>query len=380
MAMVNIYFNQWFTSISGVIEDIKSKLKDSIYIVASSKNANHAYKKYVDKFIVEDWECREDDPNFEDTYIEYVLNICIQNNVNIFFVRKYANIVSKNIERFNAVGIRVIVEKYSTLRLLDDKVLAYNKLLDTELNYIIPEYFAVNATRYGLELVVNSKLPAFDLNTHGYSAHSLFETLVNTSGYDNDYYKNNGYCIKKRTDEGGCSYREIDSKPVDYKSLAGYRVNKLSGHDAIRLIESLETADYGKIFIMEKLKTPEISVDCYSSNKGFIAICREKEGRTQRIFYNKQIRDICKNIAQKFELKYPFNVQFMNKEVDGKNELRLLEVNTRLSGGSHYYTLFDMNLAYICLLDIMDMPMYNIDKFIGFTDKHVTYIEKPIEL
>lgn len=44
-----IYFNQFFSSIRGVIQSLKDMFGNSIMIIASSRNPEHAYKDVVDK-------------------------------------------------------------------------------------------------------------------------------------------------------------------------------------------------------------------------------------------------------------------------------------------------------------------------------------------
>ena len=64
------------------------------------------------------------------------------------------------------------------------------------------------------------------------------------------------------------------------------------------------------------------------------------------------------------------------------DDLKLLEVNPRLSGGSYYATLIGLNILEACLIDLVGNKLkvtdYDIDKFSSFDEMHVTYIENPI--
>jgi hypothetical protein len=137
---------------------------------------------------------------------------------------------------------------------------------------------------------------------------------------------------------------------------------------------------------MELLDSPEISVDCYKSKQGFIAICREKikDTRVQRIYYNEEISKICEKIGDIFNFRFPFNVQFRvaHNEISNKIEnLRLLEINPRMSGGTYYSTLFDMNICNVCLCDVLNkVDEYDISKFVKFEDKRVTHVERAISI
>lgn len=363
-----IYFNQWFSSIGTIIKDMKSKLGDNIKIIGSSKNKYHAYKDDVDQFILEDWACSDSSKDFEQVYTNYVYDICLKYNVDIFFVRKYSSHISNQRKKFESIGVKLVLEDVGTFNYLNDKVLTYEKLKGTELSWLIPEYYAIGNSR---RLLMNTTKTI----KNGIDGKELFSKMVSISGFCGNVQ----YCLKKRIDEGGCSYRLIDNKTnLNYDSLSSYRVNKLSRAEAIELIDNLDQNEINRLFLMERLDKPEISVDCYMSKQGFIAICREKDGRVQKVYMNKIMTSICEKIASIFGIKYAFNVQFMAKKENGKNNVRLLEINTRLSGGSYYYTLLDINLAYLMLDDILDLNNYNINDLKLLGEKFVTHIEKPI--
>ena len=356
-----VYFNQWISSISLVLEDLKNKFGDNIKIIASSRNKNHVYKNYVDEFIVEDWEEVENNNALSmKNYVDFVLNLCKEKNVNIFFVKKHSLEIAKAAGSFERLGIVLVQENIDTINTIENKSLTYdiikNKMKDY--SWLIPDY----------------------INT------SNVKELIN---FIESKHKNNcEICLKFNTDEGGASFRHIvDNRPTIH-SLYNYRVNEISTTETYEmLMKNIREVD--RLILMDMLDSPEISVDCYNSKNGFIAICREKvEGRVERIFYNNEIAEICRKIGEVFNLKYIYNVQFRrvhgykekykNNEIDS---LRLLEVNPRMSGGVYMVAAYDMNLAEILLFDIFnDNDKYTMDKFRDFEDKYVTHLELPVKL
>lgn len=350
-----VYFNQWFSSIANVIDDLKKKHGNRIKIIASSKNKDHAYKDSVDVFIVEDWEETDDKEESMQNYIDWVLNLCETYHVDYFFVKKHAKYIRKNSMELYMRGVFLISEDLETLGLMDSKADVYDRLIeDKVLSKYIPEYYIFSDT----------------WNAKTFVKHSL----------DNE----EKICLKLDTDEGGASFRMISNEAVNFESLYKFRINTLNYSDALDLIDSAD-GKIDKILFMELLDNPEISVDCYNSKKGFIAICRCKEGgRREKIYYSKRIANICKRICDELHLRFPFNVQFRYKAGSDKSKtsnLRLLEINPRMSGGLYYEVLHGMNIAEVCLLDMMNMPeLYDINKFKDFKPKYVGHVEKPIKL
>lgn len=349
-----VYFNQWFSSIAWVIDDLKKRNKNEIKIIASSKNANHAYKDYVDEFILEDWEETKDKEQSMKNYTDWVLNLCKKYKVDYFFVKKHCEEITKRFEEFSLSGVFLITEHYETLESMGSKAGVYRKLeQDESLKKYIPMY--LNSAN-GMKLI---------------------RTLSEHRG-------KNDMCLKFDKDEGGASFRAIDDSPVTMSSLYSFRVNKITTDEAIRLIVSADKPD--RLIIMEKLDNPEISVDCYRSKQGFIAICREKgSDRKQHIYYNKEISELCSKIGEVLELKFPYNVQFRyeagSEDGNGVKQLKLLEINPRMSGGLYFEVANGLNIADICLKDCMNRESeYDIKELINFDDKYVTYLELPIKL
>ena len=341
MGTLTIGFNHWFSSIYGVIEDIKNKYKD-IKVVMASSNENHVCKEIVDKFIAEDCKLQNEE------YIDWYLKLCKENDISILFVHKNSKLFAKYKSKFKQSGVTVIVENEDTFNIVEDKVNTYEKFFGKNLNWIVPYFFYGNAE--------------------------------NKDEIINKVVKEHNLCLKKRCDEGGLSFRIIEkNKNMGISSLEKYRVNRITESEAIEIINSAEDR-INELMFMEVLDEPEISVDCYQSKKGFIAISREKlnNSRTERIYFDSRLFNICSEIQYMFRFKYPFNVQFRQtkRDTNGKSKLRLLEINTRLSGGTYLETKTGFNLAHVLIEDLKSTCRYNYLDYVNFNDKLITFVER----
>ena len=353
-----VYFNQWVSSITDVIADLKKRNKDSIKVIASSKNKDHAYKFVVDEFIEEDWEETGKTQEDKNTYIAYILSICKKYKVDIFFVKKHADWIADRANDFALNHVFLINETKELLEEVSRKSRVYDALLSfKEFSHIecIPHYMS-NMKRSELQYIKNTM------------------ELGN-------------WCFKLDNDEGGASFRRVTTTNIDMHSLGHFRTNEMSIREFNDFADSLSDEDISKLIFMEVLDSPEISVDCYESKQGFISICRCKLPGTRKevIFYNNEISSLCKNICSIYKFKFPFNVQFRLKHgctdyKDVKN-LRLLEINPRMSGGIYYEVAVGLNIAEICLRDVMNVPeRYSIKNFELKEDIFVTHVERAIIL
>lgn len=351
--MKTIYFNQWFSSIANVIEDIKSR--NMVRMVASSRTPEHAYRYSVDKFVVEDWEeVKNSESASMKNYVDWVLTLCEREHVDLFFVKKHAVHIMKQAKRFEELGVILISEDYQTLKSMESKVGVYEALDAsgiTSLQHCIPEF-------------------------------RTFEAPEDAVAYVEKHRKKNNICLKFDKDEGGASFRAIKDKKPSWKDLYFYDVNTMTTDETCQLI-----SDAGKkvnrLIFMEMLDSPEISIDCYNSENGFIALARMKVGgRKQKLFYDEALANVCKEMGDVLGLKFPYNVQFRVKaggHVDNIDDLRLLEINPRMSGGLYYEVLCGKNIAEVCMREKLGFAdTIDMEPFINFEDQYVTHVEKGI--
>lgn len=351
-----IYFNHWFSSMECLIDDLKARYGDSIKIIASSSNMYATYKNIADTFIVTN-----------ETVPEW-LDICEKYDVDLFFCRDKFDIVDgQALLKFRELSVDIVLDNN---KLIDDKAEFY-KLADLTCRFnkfpdiVVPYYVTFETCRTKSEVM---------------------DTLRNTLAYL--ALNNLTPTFKLINGEGGVSYREIRIKDTtSYNSIMYPNGRVLSYDSAINLFNNISLDEAKTLMIMEKLKGPEISIDCYNSKSlGLIAYGREKADRRQVITDCQttknndyiEMKRLASEIANKFNLKNPFNIQFMRSAKTGS--LALLEVNSRMSGGCYMLTPLGINLCDIVIKDRLGDGVADTDiKFSnGTSESIVARVEKPI--
>lgn len=310
--MITLWFNQCFSTIYYTIQQYKNMYGNSIKIIGTSSNPEHVFKVACDEFYVE--------PSDYDK--EWALNFCAEHKVDIFFVKKNRIKLSKYKEEFERAGVKIVTDDYTTHKLFDSKAEAYNEMNMRCKNLNIPEFKVAKTI-------------------------SEFKALVNNP------WTENKLCYKLDSDEGGGSFRVISDK----RKKHGMELAPTFAVTSNQAIEQAEQAEKNKefkpIIVMELLSSPEISVDCYNSKQGFVCTTRKKQGgRLQRIESIKEIEDTCREIQKAFKFKFPWNIQFMSDPETGKP--MILEINTRLSGGSHLGILSNSWIGEYLIKDLLN--------------------------
>lgn len=351
-----VYFNHWFSSMECLISDLKLRYGDDIMIIASSSNEHATYKNAVDVFIKTD-----------ETVLDW-LDICKRYSVDVFFCRDKLNIIDSGaLDTFKQLGVDVILDKN---KLIDDKVEFY-RLIESTCRFdkfpdiVIPYYATFEECKSKEDVITTLR-------------HTLADLAMNDLTP----------AFKFIDGEGGTSYREVRvMNNTNYANLAYPNSRILSYDDTIKLFNNMTLDEAKTIMFMEKLKEPEISLDCYASNTfGFIAYGREKAGRRQIIVDCQntkstdylEMKRFAREVAKKFNLKNPFNIQFMRRNKAGS--LAVLEVNNRLSGGCYMLTPLGINLCDIVLKDRASGGIKSSDIVFntGKAEALIARTEKPI--
>lgn len=330
--MIRVWFNHWFSTSYGLIELMKQDKNEQIYVIASNKQINSVIQKVCDEWY-------QDSLADGEEYIRYCLDFCVEHKVDVFVPRRKMVEISKNIDRFTAIGVKVMVDDFKIIELLNDKVAAYDFLKDVEgLN--IPDYAMVNTA----------------------------DEFV--GAYAKLREKYDQVCVKFVMDEGAMSYRRIIEHVDKFKRLRVYPGAEMVYDEYVDTLRSVERFD--DLMVMPYLPGHEISVDCLNTPSGLIAVPRFKgSARHEEIRYDEDILQVVKNIMDKVKLECPCNVQFKYKG----DVPYLLEINTRMSGG----------LQMTCAASGVNIPNIALNKLYGRDiewklekkDGIVSYIEIP---
>ena len=331
--MIRIWFNHWFSTAYGIIELMKKDRNEDICIIGSNKNINSVIQKVCDEWFL-------DSPASGIKYIEFALDFCKEHKIDVFVPRRNMIEISKSKNRFEEIGVKVLLDDYEKIELLNDKARAY-KFLKQIPSVSIPEFEVVN------------------------SYHEFLDA------YKRLHESHEQICVKFVHDEGAMSYRRISEEKDSSDSIRFYPGAEISFTRYAKALKDKNT--FNDLMVMEYLPGDEISVDCLNTSKGMIAIPRYKGiGRDEKIITNNEILKISREIIDKVKLDYPCNIQFKIKD----NKPYLLEINTRMSGG----------IQMSCWAENINIPNIALNKLIGnevdwdfeLKERIVSYIEIPV--
>lgn len=335
-----IWFSNWFSATRNVILSMREAFPWATFI-GTHTSENCAYRDVVDEFYIEPKGLSTND------YVNYTVNFCKEHNVKVFFPHTYMLGISSSIDGFKQVGTSVICDDQMNIELFQSKDKVY-KCLKALFYDKVPKYVIANTSE---------------------EFKKAYEGFVS---------QEEQVCFKFDKDEGATSFRLIDQGLNSFSSLRNKCENVLTFEAAFNAIKDGE--ELGKlppIMIMPKLLSPEVSVDCYMTADGeFIAIPRYKlGGRIKEIRLTKELIDDSYKLWKLFHFRGPFNVQY---RWTPSGEPKLLEVNTRMSGGIHLSELSGYSIPNQVIADIIG---YNINQSSkNIKEVRVTQYENPVTL
>lgn len=287
---MRVWFNHWFSTAYYFIKYLQSHY---YYVIGSNYRDNCVYRTNADVFYKEPM-------IYGDEYVDWCLDFCYKHNVDVFVPRKGMSEIVHRIEEFDALGVKVMCER--------------NKEMFDILNS------KSKTAEYFKQLNIVS-VPEYRLATTASEFKSACDSLEQSYS---------DLCMKYDCDEGGTSYKRIRRKGMSMNRFTEADAYSISIEEAICCMATVDS--FKPMVIMPYLSGTEISVDCLGVGDSFIAIPRYKlSNRVTRFEQDIFIYETCKKFWQNSKLECPFNVQF---RYDGVGTPYLLEVNTRLSGGS----------------------------------------------
>ena len=134
--MIRVWFNHWFSTSYRLIELMKEDTDEQIYVIGSNRQKDSVIQKVCDEWY------EEQDLN-GDAYIRYCLEFCAEHSIEVFIPRRQMVEISRNMKRFEQIGVKVMVDDFSIVSLLNDKAAAYDFFRDCD-GLQIPDYQIVN--------------------------------------------------------------------------------------------------------------------------------------------------------------------------------------------------------------------------------------------
>lgn len=332
--MVRIWFNHWFSTAYNIINMLKEDNPD-FYIVGSNEN-----EKSVLSTVCDEW--YQEPVLTGDDYVEFCLTFCKEHKIDLFMPRREMISISRRKEDFEKIGVKVMVDEYNIVNILNHKDLAYEELAKRGVT-TIPDYYIV----------------------------------TNVEGFEDAYRKlKKKYkviCIKFVHDEGGKSYRRIDNHRKGLAALFKKQNTRMTHRDIHKALAEKE--EFPPLMVMPNLNDEEVSVDCLKTSNGLIMLPRIKDAtRVERLVFDEDILAKTQEVYDAIQLECPCNIQF--KYLNGKPYF--LEVNTRMSGG----------VQMACLAGNVNIPSIAVNKLLGIDkeweicreERCVTHVETPVLL
>lgn len=335
--VVSVWFNHWFSTAYYIIELLKQDDTFDFYVIGTSKNIDSPIKLVCDM-----WQ-QEPEAVSDEDYLNFCLDFCRQHQVEVFVPKRGMDVICKNLHLFDKLGVKVLTERnYEKLVLFKDKAKTYAYCKSFAPDYI-PIYEVVHTAE------------AFERAYERLKKH--YERI----------------CIKFTQDEGARSFRVIDSSINEYKGLFRAVGSKITLKQALSVLSEQEP--FPDLLVMPYLDGHEVSIDCLNTPKGLIYVPRIKKGsRITEVCYRQDISDACTMFCKHLGLAMPFNLQFRYH----KDQLFLLEINTRMSGGIQLSALATgINIPNIAVNQLLGVEK---DWYLKKEYKKVTYIEKPLLL
>ena len=332
--VVNVWLNHWFSTARNIIELLKEN-NANIHVIGSNENEYSVIKSVCDEWYRE--------PILKDEeYVEFCLDFCVSHKVDVFMPRREMINISKHKGDFERIGVKVMMDDYSIVSILNHKEAAYDYFIKNKIGKV-PDYSIVTTSEEFL------------------------------TAYNDLKTKYEQVCFKFAKDEGGKSFRLIDNQRKGYAALFKKHNTRMTLEDVIDALSEREK--FAPIMIMPFLPDEEISVDCLETSKGLIAIPRIKDySKFETLRYDREIIDLCEQFQSKAQLQCPYNIQF--KYLDGIPYF--LEVNTRMSGGIHMACCASgINIPQIALKKLLSQEMEWSN---NFETKRVSQFLQPIAI
>jgi len=311
--VTTLWFNEGYSGIRDAVLMIREARGANPRVLASHRDAHAPVLEAADASFVEPPIARTDDAGIA-AYGDYCLSVCAARGVDLFVVQRGRTALASRAAEFAAIGTRLAATGTAeTLALIDDKARFYDAASAVGLampwTREITDAAGFDAARAeldrrGLKGCVKPPHGVFGAGFWQLTDElPLFETLMNTDGH----------CIAP-----GAMRSAIMAAP-----------------GPVRLL------------VLEYLPGTEWSLDCLCRDgRLVVGVARRKLGRAQRLETGGPIFEMARRAIASFDLSGLINLQFKAASLDDDSDIRLLEINPRMSGGCLYTRYSGVNLPW----------------------------------
>jgi carbamoylphosphate synthase large subunit len=313
---MRVWFNRTFSSVYAAIGLIREADSGGrFHIIYSNANPHAAAARVAHAFFVE--------PTGLDAeaYIAWCLDFCREHRVDIFIPGKESTLLAGEHARFAAQGTRVLsAAAPAALELIHDKARFYADV-------VLPMAPVAETRNF-------ENIAQFD------------------AAYAELRQRHPKLCVKPSRSVFGLGFSILDEERSSAALLIAGAQYHIGLDDMRRGLAEL--GEVRTMLLMQYLDGHEYSVDCVGDNGRLVAAVARKKpmqaGRGQLIDMRQDILDATAKLAADFGLNGCFNVQFR----ENGEQLHLLEINPRMSGGIGMACVAGPNLPFIALSGFAD--------------------------
>jgi biotin carboxylase len=327
--MTRIWFNRNYATTYHVVGMLRENPdRRPVHVTATHVDPDSPVLAAADDAFVEPDELGADD------YVAWALEFAHTHRIDLLVPRLYAAELAAHRDEFVAMGTTLMAAPADTIRLFENKVLAYEAA--KQLGLTVPPY---RVARTGTEL-----------------RDAYADLTAELSGVVAQI------CVKPVAGAGGAGYRRLTTGVPELSLFAGEpRARADLDLPCAALDAAAQRAEFASpLLVMPYLTGPEISVDCLADTDGrtLAAIGRGRDdpgradvGGTERrrvIVDDPVARHTAETLNRAHRVAYLSNTQVRYWQGPGDTSPRayLLELNTRMAGGLSQTSLAGVNLPW----------------------------------
>lgn len=308
--MPTIWYNQGYAVVRDALMLIREGAAaagiGTLRLVASHNDLHAAVLDAADRAFLEP----DGLPGAE--YAAWCASVCRREQVDLFMVQRGGQAIAAHLDQFPASTRIILPAPADTLRMIADKAAFY-----------------AAAAAAGLPAPWSSAISdadGFDAACAELAARDLMS------------------CVKPREGVFGHGFWRLDPAYTLFDAL-------MAGDDRRIAPAEMRAAIAGagapvRLLVMEYLPGPEWSLDCVcDEGRLVVGVARRKRGRVQELEVDGPIFAVARAAVDLFGLTGLVNVQFKAADMAG-DDPRLLEINTRMSGGVPRSRFAGVNLPW----------------------------------
>ena len=310
--MTLIWFNQGYSSVRDALVMIREEAGDDVRLLASHRDLHAPVMHVADDTLIEPSVSRSK-PGGDSAYLDFCLETCAARGVGLFVAQSGRASLAEHQSSFAAIGTKLLVPADGeTLKLIDDKARFYEAALASDIPMPWTREVA-DVDKYDAAL-------------------------------DELEFLGGAACVKPPQGVFGGGFWKLKPNRRMFETLMNPDSHEIS---PLVMRNAITEAPGQRLLIMEYLAGPEWSIDCVcKEGELIVGVGRRKLGRVQRLEVNGPIFEIACAAVRAFRLSGLINVQCKAADVHG-NDVRLLEINSRMSGGCLYTRYSGVRLPWV---------------------------------